>query len=170
MPSVTGIYHGGITVSDMDRSLRFYAEGLGLPVEFDVVAADRPYLREVLALDFSAMRIVYLRLPGSGATFIELLEYRGLERHPASARPQDPGAGHLCLFVDDVEEMHDRLTAMGYRSRSPKVVDITAGVNLGARSCYMADPDGYLVELFQRPPAPWSLDIDAQARSEEGSR
>jgi catechol 2,3-dioxygenase-like lactoylglutathione lyase family enzyme len=56
VPSVTGIYHGGITVSDMDRSLRFYAEGLGLPVEFDVVAADRPYLREVLALDFSAMR------------------------------------------------------------------------------------------------------------------
>ena len=170
MPSVTGVYHGGITVSDMDRSLRFYAEGLGLPVEFDVVVSDRPYLREVLALDFTEMRIVYLRVPGSAATFVELLEYRGLERHPASARPQDPGAVHLCLFVDDVEEMHARLTAMGYRSRSPSVVDITAGANLGARSCYMADPDGYLVELFQRPAPPWSLHLDEQAQSEEESR
>jgi hypothetical protein len=32
------------------------------------------------------------------------------------------------------------------------VVDITAGPNTGARSCYMADPDGYAVELFQKPP------------------
>ena len=33
-----------------------------------------------------------------------------------------------------------------------EVVDITAGPNQGARSCYMADPDGYAVELFQKRP------------------
>jgi catechol 2,3-dioxygenase-like lactoylglutathione lyase family enzyme len=31
-------------------------------------------------------------------------------------------------------------------------VDITSGPNAGARSVYFADPDGYLVELFQRRP------------------
>ena len=48
--------------------------------------------------------------------------------------------------------MHRHLVEMGYQARSPEVVDITAGPNAGARSCYMADPDGYAVELFQKRP------------------
>lgn len=149
MPQVTGFFHGGITVSDMDRSLRFYRDGLGLPVLFDR-ALDGPYLPVVLDLAFTSIRAAYLTLPGGG--YVELLEYRGIERLSASARPCDPGGGHLCLYVDDVGGMHDRLTAMGYRSRSGRVVDITEGPNAGARSCYMADPDGYWIELFQKKP------------------
>ena len=149
MAQITGFFHGGITVSEMDRSLRFYHEGLGLPILFDRLL-DGPYLPVVLDLDFRAIRAVYLTLPGGG--FVELLEYQGIERFPASARPCDFGGGHLCLYVDDVEGMHDRLASMGYRSRSGRVVDITEGPNAGARSCYMADPDGYWIELFQKRP------------------
>ena len=149
MAQITGFFHGGITVSEMDRSLRFYHEGLGLPILFDRLL-DGPYLPVVLDLDFRAIRAVYLTLPGGG--FVELLEYQGIERFPASSRPCDYGGGHLCLYVDDVEGMHDRLASMGYRSRSGRVVDITEGPNAGARSCYMADPDGYWIELFQKRP------------------
>lgn len=84
---------------------------------------------------------------------MELLEYRGVERLPAASRPCDPGAGHLCLFVDDVAAVFARLSSLGFRARSRDVVDITAGPNKGARNCYLADPDGYAVELFQRPQA-----------------
>ena len=122
---------------------------LGLPILFDRLL-DGPYLPVVLDLDFRAIRAVYLTLPGGG--FVELLEYQGIERFPASSRPCDYGGGHLCLYVDDVEGMHDRLASMGYRSRSGRVVDITEGPNAGARSCYMADPDGYWIELFQKRP------------------
>ncbi len=149
MPQVTGFFHGGITVADMDRSLPFYRDGLGLEVLFDR-ELDGPYLPVVLDLPFSSIRAVYLVIPGGG--YVELLEYRGIERFPATSRPCDHGAGHLCLYVDDVGAMHDRLTAMGYRSRSGRVVDITQGPNAGARSCYMADPDGYWIELFQKKP------------------
>jgi catechol 2,3-dioxygenase-like lactoylglutathione lyase family enzyme len=147
--SITGFFHGGITVRDMDVSLRFYREGLGLEQEFDRIL-DAPYLNAVLGLDQESIRAVYLRIPGGG--FVELLEYRGIERLPAVSRPCDYGAGHLCLYVDDVEAMHRRLVEMGYQARSAQVVDITAGPNAGARSCYMADPDGYAVELFQKRP------------------
>lgn len=167
MPAITGIYHGGITVRDMDASLRFYRDGLGLEVEFDIVA-NRDYLRVVLDLQFTEMRIAYLRIPGTTNQFVELLEYRGIESLSAASRPCDHGAGHLCLFVDDVAAMHARLVAMGYHARSAATVDITMGANEGARSCYMLDPDGYAVELFQRPPAPWALDLaerDLIARS-----
>jgi lactoylglutathione lyase len=150
MASITGLYHGGITVSDMEASLRFYRDGLGLEVEFDKVL-DGSYLPVVLDLKFDHIRAVYLRVPGG--VFIELLEYHGIERLPAESRPSDFGAGHLCLFVDGIDEIVGRLTASGFRARSAGPVDITAGPNQGARSVYMRDPDGYSVELFQKRPA-----------------
>ena len=146
---VTGFFHGGITVGDMDASLAFYRDGLGLELEFDRML-DAPYLKQVLGLEFAAIRAVYLRIPGGG--FVELLEYRGVERMPAASRPCDPGGGHLCLYVDDVAAVWARLVALGFPARSAGVVDITAGPNSGARSCYVPDPDGYAIELFQRPP------------------
>ena len=149
MGSVTGIFHGGITVSDMDRSLRFYRDGLGLEIEFDKELAG-PYLPVVLNLDFSGLRAAYLRIPGG--QFIELLEYRGIERLPAASRPCDYGAGHICLYVDGIDEIYANLIALGFRARSDGVVDITEGPNAGARSIYMLDPDGYRVELFQKRP------------------
>jgi lactoylglutathione lyase len=149
MASVTGFFHGGITVSDMDRALVFYRDGLGLEQEYDRIL-DAPYLRTVLGLEFDHIRAVYLRIAGGG--FVELLEYSGIERMPAASRPCDYGAGHLCLYVDDVQAMHGRLVALGFAARSEQIVEITSGPNQGARSCYMADPDGYAIELFQRRP------------------
>jgi catechol 2,3-dioxygenase-like lactoylglutathione lyase family enzyme len=149
MASVTGFFHGGITVSDMARSLVFYQEGLGLDQEFDRIL-DAPYLKAVLGLEFDHIRAVYLRIPGGG--FVELLEYVGVGRMPAASRPCDYGAGHLCLYVNDVAAVHARLVDLGFAARSADVVDITAGPNAGARSVYMIDPDGYAVELFQKRP------------------
>jgi lactoylglutathione lyase len=149
MGKVSGIYHGGITVSDMDRALRFYHEGLGLEIEFDTII-DGPYLPVVLNLDFSEIRAVYLRIPGGH--FLELLEYRGIERMPAASRPCDYGAGHVCLFVEGIDELVARLAELGFGARSDGPVDITKGPNAGARSIYLVDPDGYYVELFQKRP------------------
>jgi len=149
MGSVTGFYHGGVTVSDMDRALEFYRDGLGLEVEFDK-ELDGPYLPVVLNLDFSYLRAAYLRIPGGG--FVELLEYHGIETMPAASRPCDYGAGHICFFVEGIDEVYARLTSMGYRARAKGITDITEGPNQGARSLYMLDPDGYRVELLQKRP------------------
>lgn len=150
MGTITGIFHGGITVSDMDRSLEFYRDGLGLEVEFDTII-DGPYLPVVLDLQFSHIRAVYLRLPGG--VFLELLEYHGIERLSAASRPCDYGAGHVCLYVEGIDDIVAGLAQRGFGARSAGPVDITAGPNQGARSIYLLDPDGYPVELFQKRPA-----------------
>lgn len=149
---VTGFFHGGVTVADMDESLRFYREGLGLQQKFDRTSG-AAYLHEVLRLNFSEIRTVYLHIPGRDNTFVELLEYRGIERLPASSRPCDYGSGHLCLYVDDVEAVFGRLISMGFLARSEHTVLITEGPNEGAKFVYMIDPDGYAVELMQPPRA-----------------
>ena len=138
--------------------MRFYVDGLGLKVHFDRVV-DGPYLRDVLGLTLSDIRAVYLVIPGGG--FVELLEYHGIERLPAASRPCDFGGGHLCLYVDDVDEVLARSLQHGGDHRGVGSVDITSGPNAGARSAYLLDPDGFPVEIFQRPA---NLDTEVAGR------
>jgi lactoylglutathione lyase len=146
---VTGFFHAGVTVSDMDAALSFYRDGLGLEVISDGSASGTSAAR-IWALDPGRVRVVFLRVPGSDAV-VELFEFSDVERHSASARPVDYGAGHFCLYVDDAEAMLVRLAASGFRSRSGEVVTIDRGPHAGAKAVYLIDPDGYHVELYQRP-------------------
>lgn len=149
--SITGFFHAGVTVSDMDAALRFYRDGLGLEVISDGETGGE-HTHRIWAIAPDRVRVVFLRVPGSDAV-IELFEFAGVERHPASARPCDYGAGHMCLFTDDADVLHARLVSLGYRSRGGEVVTIPKGPHKGAKAVYLVDPDGYHVELYQRPAA-----------------
>ena len=148
MGKILGFFHGGITVRDLAKSLAFYRDGLGLDQKFERILAG-PYLKVVLDLKFDVIRAAFLEIPGGG--YIELLEYQGIERYPAASRPCDFGGGHFCFYVSKVDEMAERMFALGYNARSQSRVDITEGPNVGGRSLYLLDPDGYPIELFQRP-------------------
>ena len=79
-------------VADLDRSIRFYREGLGLEPAGPV----RPFEAHV-AIQRAAnvmgaqTRYVVLKVPGS-TLGVELIEYSGIDRKPVSPRFQDPGA------------------------------------------------------------------------------
>lgn len=146
---LTGLTHVGLGVADMEASLRFYRDALGLETYIDRVA-DHDYLREVTQVQNENARIVYCRIPGSDVA-LELVEHRGVERTPVQSRLCDPGNTHVGVNVDDIDAVHARLIALGYRSVSPTPVDITAGPFAGLRTCFIRDPDGFLVELAQQP-------------------
>jgi lactoylglutathione lyase len=148
---VTGFFHGGIAVSDMERSLSFYRDALCLEVHFDVVLDAVDYVREVLGIGMRDARLVYLTVPGSDGVYVELIEYHGTDGRLVAPRAWDPGTGHLCFHVADAAAVHARVVARGFRSRSPGVVTIPVGPNRGGRAAYLLDPDGYHVEIFQRP-------------------
>jgi lactoylglutathione lyase len=147
--SVTGFFHAGVTVSDMDESLRFYRDGLGLEPLSDGFTGGES-ARRIWNMDPGKVRVVFLKVPGSDAV-VELFEFGDVERHSASSRPCDYGAGHFCLYVDDAEGLHARLRDAGFGARSDEVVTIGQGRWAGAKAVYLKDPDGYHVELFQKP-------------------
>lgn len=146
--SIIGFFHAGVTVWDLDRSLAFYRDLLGLEVVVERHFTE-PYILEVVGVQASGLRIAILKIPNTDV-LIELLEYRDVERHAGDSRPCDPGTGHFCLYVTGIDEFHSRLKAAGVKSRSSVPVLITAGPNQGCRVIYVSDPDGYHVEIFER--------------------
>jgi lactoylglutathione lyase len=118
-----------IRVLDEARSVDFYHGAFGLDV------ADR--------LDFDDFTLVYLR--NTEADFeIELTVNKG------RTDPYDlgNGYGHVAVVVDDVDAEHARFEAAGWKPR--RLVDFAPGGERIARFFFVADPDGYQIEVIQR--------------------
>jgi len=147
MTGVTGFWHAGITVSDLDASLVFYRDGLGL--ELISRSASTPAAAQIWDLPGAGADVAYLRVPGSTAT-LELLQFHGVAQRGAAARPWDVAHGQFCLYVSGLDALHQRLCALGFWARSSGAVELGEGPLAGARCVYMIDPDGYHVELIER--------------------
>lgn len=146
MASITKAHHMGLQVADLDRSIAFYRDILG----FEIAFAWNPqadYIRELVGYPDADIHAAILRLPRSDV-FLELLEYRNVERTPVDTRTANPGTAHIAFFVDDLEALYADLTARGVRSVSAPVTP-TIGPNEGGRAVYLMDPDGIRVELIQ---------------------
>ncbi len=121
--------HSMIRVLDEARSLKFYDECFGLKV------AER--------LDFDTFTLIYLS--NAESTFeLELTVNKGR----TEAYDLGNGYGHLAVSVADVNAEHERITALGHGPR--KLVDFAPAGTVIARFFFIADPDGYQIEVLQR--------------------
>lgn len=124
--------HAMIRVLNEARSVSFYDMAFGLKV------ADR--------LDFDSFTLLYLSNPESGFE-LELTVNKG------RTEPYDlgDGYGHLALSVANLDAEHARLTTAGLAPRK-QVAFAPGGEGTAviARFFFIADPDGYQVEVLQR--------------------
>ena len=147
-PAVLAVYHTGVTVTNLERSLRFYRDLLGLEVVATRTARE-PYILRLVDAPQATLEIALLRVPG-GQHLVELLEYVNIERAPVTSRPRDPGTAHLCFYVRNLAGMYSRLMSAGIEALSEPLT-ATAGRNAGATIVYVRDPDGFWVELIDDP-------------------
>jgi lactoylglutathione lyase len=82
---------------------------------------------------------------------LEMLEFVTPRRTPLDAQTCNPGAVHLTFTVARLEEVYKTLSAQGVTFLS-EPVQIESGVNRGAWSIYLLDPDGIRLALFQPSP------------------
>jgi lactoylglutathione lyase len=117
--------HTNVRVRDIDASLRFYG-ALGF----------EPRGR----LQFDGAYNVYLGLPGDGDT-LELTVNEGRDE------PYDLGSGygHVALTVEDLDGLLARLADAGIEPEKPPY---GPGGRDEFRICFVADPDGYRIELI----------------------
>jgi catechol 2,3-dioxygenase-like lactoylglutathione lyase family enzyme len=142
-----GLHHVGITVKDLDASIRFYHDVLGLQFSNEPSPwFDGPELGPAVGVPGAALRQVSLLL---GDTTLELLEYRSPDSETtAPLMSNSIGASHVAFLVDDIKATKAKLEARGIQFYSDvNVVD--DGVLAGWRWVYFQDPDGYPLELVE---------------------
>jgi lactoylglutathione lyase len=121
--------HSMIRVLDEDRSVEFYRRAFGLEV------AER--------LDFDDFTLVYLSNGETGFE-VELTVNKGRDA------PYDlgDGYGHLAVSVENLDAEHARFEREGLAPR--KLVEFAPSGTLVGRFFFVADPDGYQIEVLER--------------------
>jgi lactoylglutathione lyase len=145
---MTTLAHTGFTVRDLDRSLAFYRDALGMKVVFEQ-EKQGGYLAKIVGYPTAHVRMAHLEFEQGGHR-IELFEYVEPPSRGDAGEPRDVGITHVCLAVDDIEAAFERATAAGADPISPPVL-VDTGANAGGHGAYVRDPEGIIIELFQPP-------------------
>jgi lactoylglutathione lyase len=151
---MNGISHVAIGVREMERSLRFYRDLLGLEVRSDEMQpiAGMPTL--YAKPETGKRRAVNLRYgKGSDRGFLVLSERPG--GTPGEAIKLDEvGISHFSWWVDDLRALHDKLKAAGVKILVPPSEVDPAGFGETSThkylTCLFEDPDGVILQLDQR--------------------
>jgi catechol 2,3-dioxygenase-like lactoylglutathione lyase family enzyme len=146
--SIRGLNHVGLTTADLDGSVRFYGDGLGLRLR-GRGETDSPELSTLVGLSDTKLRWAEFYLPGG--QILEILEYVSPTGTPLVQRTCDPGSAHFAFEVRGIEALCDRLEQQGVTVRSRPVLIEEPGDWEGYRCIYAVDPDGFTVEFVEPP-------------------
>jgi len=137
--------HIGITVKDIERSLRFYRDLLDFKIIWDKNESG-DYIDNFSAIKNINVRTV--KMIDDQNNTIELLQYYS---HPSSdsicqARLiTSIGCSHFALTVSHLDELQDKLSKEGIRFKS----DPQYSPDGNAKITFCQDPDGVLIELVE---------------------
>jgi catechol 2,3-dioxygenase-like lactoylglutathione lyase family enzyme len=135
------LFHVGLTVKDLQRSLAFYRDVAGMAageifhgqsLEFDTLT-NNPGAR---------LRGVHLN---AGQFMLQLLEYEAGGGATLNLHHNNVGSPHLSFYVPDVEAKYGELRQRGDVKITSAIVPIARNM----RSFYTEDPDGVPVEFLQ---------------------
>lgn len=126
---ITALAHVCFVVQDLEPSLHFYCDQLGLPKAFDFIN------------DEGKRFGVYIKV--GARSFIEIFE------GTLAPRAESQSYGHCCLEVDDIEA-----TVAALRIQGIEVGKISMGSDHSWQA-WLADPDGNRIELHQYTPESW---------------
>lgn len=133
MPSITRINHVAVVVDDMQKSLSFWKDALGMQVH---------ELRDVPA---EQSQVAFLPLPGSEVELVQpTTADSGVAKYLAK---RGPGMHHICLEVDDIAGMLRQLKGKGVR-----LIHEEPRLAADGRKYAFVHPEatgGVLVELYE---------------------
>jgi catechol 2,3-dioxygenase-like lactoylglutathione lyase family enzyme len=135
----------GLTVRDMDETLKYWNGVLGLDLE-----ADRKFSNDAAILDLMGLpggasyRMAGGLISGSKAR-IEMIEIKGVPRKPFDLRVTDGNASGMAIRVGHIRELLARIKSAGGRvlSRNGELVEWSDTI----RNVFVKDPNGLNLEL-----------------------
>jgi catechol 2,3-dioxygenase-like lactoylglutathione lyase family enzyme len=133
-------HHYGVTVSDMEKSIAFYRDVLGMELLEQNEFEDEAFSTFV-DVEKADVDIAFL---DAGGCAIELLQYTTSEENANEGVSNDMvGASHFCIEVDDIDHQYNKL------SNSAEFVSSPQTLTNGAKVVYLYDPDKNTIELLE---------------------
>jgi glyoxylase I family protein len=144
---IRGLHHITLICADLERSVAFYQDTLGMRVVKRTLNADDPNARHFFFGD----------AVGTPGTVITCMEYPQMEE----ARVGRGGTHHFCLAVESAEELEGWRQYLQSRGVGcTEVLDRTY-----FKSIYLRDPDGHIVEIASSGPG-FTVDEPAETLGE----
>jgi len=144
---VTSIRHVGFVVKNIDVSLKFYVDVLGLEI-YRRFTEEGDFIDSLTGIKDAKLEWVKLIIPKGG--LIELLQYHshpdpdesdGLGRSAANRL----GCSHAALTITDLSKVYEDIRSNGYECKSEPL--LAPGGK--AKILYCLDPDGAILELIE---------------------
>lgn len=137
------VEHIGLSVADLDRSIEFYVNLLGMKVARIIESGPEMPLGDVVGIPSATARIAHLE---SGGMMLELFEYTSPKGRPISddSVQADHGFSHIGFSSTDTREDYEALRKKGVRFLSAPI-EYRPGVWI----VYFYGPDGEVCELRQ---------------------
>ena len=139
---IKDVRHMGIVVSDMEKSLKFYRDLLGLKVK-SLVDEEGEFLDNMLAHENVKNKVAKLYAK-NGNALVELIDSKSY----GNKKDSDVftiGASHFALTVDDLDETYDYLIKNRVKFTAPPQQSPDGFVKV----TFCEDPDGTLIELVE---------------------
>jgi catechol 2,3-dioxygenase-like lactoylglutathione lyase family enzyme len=142
---VVGTNHTSFTVSNLERTLGLFRDGLGFEVT-SKAPRDVKLTERITGVPGADLLIAFVRAPGHT---LELIEYRApASKGAVKARPCDTGFAHIAFNVDDAQAAVAAVQRYGVKPIAPPVT-IDQGPNKGRKVVYVRDWDGITLEFIE---------------------
>jgi catechol 2,3-dioxygenase-like lactoylglutathione lyase family enzyme len=142
----------GITVNDMDRSIKFYHDVLGFEKMSDTELYG-PAIEQLEGVFGIRLRMVKMQL---GDECIELTDYltSGGRAIPEDARSNDLSFQHIAIVVSNMDKAYHQLRRYNIEhvSTAPQTIPQSNTAAAGVKAFYFHDPDRHNLELIYFPP------------------
>jgi catechol 2,3-dioxygenase-like lactoylglutathione lyase family enzyme len=143
---ISGIHHTCIIVSDMEKSLHFYRDLLGMREEMNETYDADPVMMDLPGTEPKQ----HLVMLSAENTIVELIQYIKPKGKPYDRRPCDIANMHIAFQVDDINKVYEELKGKGIRfHRDPDFIGEDGGALNGLGYVYFRGPDNEILELFQ---------------------
>ncbi|MEI0540140.1 VOC family protein [Brachyspira pulli] len=144
------IMHVGITVTNIENSIKFYRDILGLTLKGQAVMEGKE-TDALFAMNNCKVKIAYLN--GSDNIMsppIELLEFVNNKTIKYKPQLNKISISEICFRVDNIEKVYKNLIDNNEECLSePQEFDFTAYGFSKSKALYFKDPDGIILELME---------------------
>ena len=144
------IVHVGLTVSNIEKSIEFYRDILGLTYQGQMIM-EGPETDLLFARKNVKVKVAYLN--GSDdimAPPVELIEFVSDEAEKTESDLHKTSISEICFNVEDIDEVYSRFIENGVECLSePQYLDLRAYGYGESKGLYFKDPDGIILELSQ---------------------